>query len=100
MGLTLRVDPTALHAAASDIHQVGADVPNLTVSSALASTGAALSTLASGEACQRAATVVESACERLSGDLTELSTKLRTAAQMYTDVDGQSGAALDKTMNR
>lgn len=98
--MTLGVDPTALQVAATDIHQVGADIPELTVSSALGSTGAALSTLATGEACQRAATVVESACHRLSGELTELSTKLRTAAQMYTDADGQSGAALDKTMHR
>ncbi len=100
MGLTLGVDPTALHAAADDIHQVGADIPKLTVSSALGSTGAALATLATGEACQQAATAIESACHRLSSDLTELSTKLRTAARMYTDADGQSGAALDETMHR
>ncbi|OMC37331.1 hypothetical protein A5740_04920 [Mycobacterium sp. GA-1841] len=79
---------------------MGADVPSLTVSSALGDTGAELATLATGGACQQAAVVIESACHRISGDLTELSAKLRTAAQMYTDADGRSGTAIDETMKR
>lgn len=94
MAETLRVDPERLRVAADAQADVSAYIASIGAAQSMASAIQAMSGLASGEACQFAATVLDGAAKALSADLTSHAERLSSAADRYRQVDNELGQRL------
>lgn len=94
MAATLRVEPERLHAAAKAQTEASAYVAAINAGQSMAGAVEAMSGLASGEACQIVAAVLDDAAAAVSADLTAHAERLSAAAHRYQQADSEFGHRL------
>ncbi len=98
MTAPLRVDPSALQAAASAQSGVAAAMAALDIGGALADAAGGMSNLSSGAACRLAAESFTADAHAVHDGLSTYATNLTVAANAYQQADERLGSRLDGTL--
>jgi hypothetical protein len=92
----LRVVPSRLREVAGRQSEIGSVLSGLAVGTSLSTAAAAMSGMASGEACQLAGSVVDEFHRAIGSELSAHSGNLGVAADRYADTDAELGRRLSK----
>lgn len=93
---TLKVNPPVLTTSAQQEETLSSELAALTVGQSLAASAAALAGLQSAAACSQCETVLETARDLLSTEMSQYATKLSSAATEYEKTDSAAAEALGK----
>ena len=94
MTSVLRVDPALLRDVAAAQEDVGAFVSAMTAGRAMTDAALSMDGLSSGAACEFAGAVFDSVARTVGEQLTDHSTKLAAAADLYHRADEELGSRL------
>lgn len=92
---TLKVDPPALRVAATRLQEDVAGLASSSPASALSAAAGAMPGCATAEACSRLQGAVTAKVDAMSGDMSQFTDRLRSAATAYQNRDRQSARDLD-----
>jgi uncharacterized protein YukE len=98
MTAPLRVDPSALQAAASGVSGVASAVAALDVGGAVGGAADGVANLSSGAACRFAAESLSTDVQAVHDGLSTYASNLTAAARAYQDADERLGGRLDQAL--